>query len=608
MVFGLTLTAASGTTAFCLHLYQKDKLASILERELFETRRASAQLENLLDLVNVIALDKVPFSKDILFLAENPCSTAADQKIQTSKFFKRQFSDEGIQAFQWLESIAVQNACLQAPEWEKAHPGQPYLQILPAGPTLIVPYIGVLFKTPLGQMRLAAFSMDGFSSTAANTLFLLDSVGQILWASDGPDYAKEAMNDTLLDESTILKLINSQRGGNSSGVIDTPEASHDGLISYARLDQGWSLISLAYRPSELQPLEYAIEQALTLGAAFVFFCMLFGKNMASVITKPLAELKSSAERLGKGDFSYRFPISGDDEIYTVKAAFNSMTDRILNLLEVTRKKSELESELVLAQQVQKLLLPAQAIDAKNIQIFSAVKNATQCGGDWWGYLEVKREGMNPLFVLLVGDVAGHGTASALLTATARGGLSLLASWVDENPSVATDPMAILNHFNRAIFDSAKGTLGMTMFAAILDTQLGKIHCANAGHNLPYLIEPDASGKNFKIKPIGRPGVPLGYESTTEFKEMDSYNWAQGSQLFLYSDGLIDCYEGDANLFDRKNLVRSLKANAKAKGKDLLAKVLGDREKVAKDLPQADDITAIVCDAKVVAVSSGEVNA
>jgi serine phosphatase RsbU (regulator of sigma subunit) len=113
--------------------------------------------------------------------------------------------------------------------------------------------------------------------------------------------------------------------------------------------------------------------------------------------------------------------------------------------------------------------------------------------------------------------------------------------------------------------------------------------ANAGHNWPYILE---SGG--KIKPIGQDGSLLGREAEVEFPSIIEGEWKKGSQLFLYTDGLIDCYKGDENLYERRHLVRFLKKESKQKGGKLLEKLFDDRDQAIQGLKEADDVTVVVC--------------
>ena len=86
---------------------------------------------------------------------------------------------------------------------------------------------------------------------------------------------------------------------------------------------------------------------------------------------------------------------------------------------------------------------------------------------------------------------------------------------------------------------------------------------------------------------------LGKNLNEEFPAIETHPWNPGSQLFLYTDGLIDCYLGDRNLFERKHLVRLLKAAGGARGAQLLQRIMAERTKMIEGTPPEDDVTAVV---------------
>lgn len=621
MVLGLILTAAGGSSFFLVDLYRKDKLSGLFEGELTNTRGVASRIESLLTLADVIVPQKVVNSREIIFIADQPCAKTGPGALIVSKFHARLFNDLDIKPEDLVSAPDLVAACLSIygpkaasaemaattshgpaliPTASATSPAAPAgvdpasaehdgITILPDGPQLSAPYLRLLLHGPRSN-RLVFLSVDGFNTAAANTLFVTDRQGKLIWSADGEKFVKTALFDTGITEEDIKMAIIQARSTSQSNLEEKGRA---GLLSYARIGPEWVIFSLTYRPTAFQPIYYALFQSICLVLGFVFLCFFFGKNFSSLLTRPLLELKASAERIGRGDFGTRFLVKGMDEFSTVKEAFNTMIERIMALIEDTKAKANLESELELAQQVQALLMPKESVDTKDFHLSSFVRNASQCGGDWWGYMEGKNTRGNPALVVLIGDATSHGAASALVTAAARGALSMLTSWIESRPEMLDDPTQILKHFNRAIWDAARGSIGMTFFAAVIDPVIGEMRTANAGHNFPYLIMPQAAGAP-KIKAITQAGVPLGYNENVEYESFSTHEWQKGFQLLLYTDGLIEVMKDDQSVFDRRKLLKSLQKNGTSKGKGLLSRVLNEWEKDIQGIPQPDDVTVVLC--------------
>ncbi len=129
------------------------------------------------------------------------------------------------------------------------------------------------------------------------------------------------------------------------------------------------------------------------------------------VTGPVSRLKSVVQAVAEGDFSARVSIHTGDELEALGAAFNQM---IPQLAEQTR----LQESLALAREAQQRLLPEAAPSFPGLDIAGQTRYCEQTGGDYFDYLDGRPRGHAALGVV-VGDVAGHGVAAALLMTTAR---------------------------------------------------------------------------------------------------------------------------------------------------------------------------------------------
>ena len=82
-----------------------------------------------------------------------------------------------------------------------------------------------------------------------------------------------------------------------------------------------------------------------------------GVKLTRAITGAVHELYEGTRHVREGDFSYRIPVKGTDQIAELGGSFNTMTENLGRLIVVAKEKERLESELAIARDVQNQLFP-----------------------------------------------------------------------------------------------------------------------------------------------------------------------------------------------------------------------------------------------------------
>ena len=98
----------------------------------------------------------------------------------------------------------------------------------------------------------------------------------------------------------------------------------------------------------------------------------------------------------------------------------------------------------------------------------------------------------------------------------------------------------------------------------------------------------------QLKPVGKASSVLGERPDEPFDEIETFPWEENDQLFLYTDGLIDCLFDGKELFSRRSLVHLLTKHAHLKGDALIQEIIRTRRSMIGNIPQEDDVTAVVC--------------
>ena len=120
------------------------------------------------------------------------------------------------------------------------------------------------------------------------------------------------------------------------------------------------------------------------------------------------ELYEGTQHVKEGDFGYRVPVKGSDQLAELTSSFNTMTENLSRLIVVAKEKERLESELEIAREVQSNLFPKNAPSAKNLELRGLCQPARVVSGDYYDFMALQQT-----LGFAIGDVAGKGISAAL---------------------------------------------------------------------------------------------------------------------------------------------------------------------------------------------------
>ena len=217
------------------------------------------------------------------------------------------------------------------------------------------------------------------------------------------------------------------------------------------------------------------------------------------------------------------------------------------------RRAALAREVELAATVQKELLPGRAPQlVGDVSIVGSWFPATRCAGDFWGVypLDGKR------ILVAIGDVTGHGVASAMVTAAAAGACDVSARRAGPDFDLAKLMVALDATVRRV----GGGQLSMTAAAAIVDTAANTITYASCGHTIPYLCRPTPAGLEL-VALVARgnllgTGVPPG-------AKVQQRAIQAGDLVVWYTDGVIEAPGPNGEAFGDRRLQRLLRGISRA---------------------------------------------
>jgi serine phosphatase RsbU (regulator of sigma subunit) len=201
-------------------------------------------------------------------------------------------------------------------------------------------------------------------------------------------------------------------------------------------------------------------------------------------------------------------------------SYQELTWRLeATLRERDRLQAELNSEIALARDIQRSLLPREHDEAFP---FNGVNYpARQLSGDFYDYFALP----DGRIYFNLGDVSGKGINAALLMAKVSSLFRCLGKQID-------DPAELLTTINNELEETSIRGLFVTMVAGIYDTRDGSVRLVNAGH-MPALL----LGRDGKFAKLEAQGPPLGIvrDAVAPVKHFS----LAGRSLYLFSDGVTE---------------------------------------------------------------------
>ncbi|MBN2656697.1 MAG: fused response regulator/phosphatase [Spirochaetales bacterium] len=189
---------------------------------------------------------------------------------------------------------------------------------------------------------------------------------------------------------------------------------------------------------------------------------------------------------------------------------------------------KLNEELRWGGELQKLLLSRPFPVDKRIAFSICYSPVPQlyCSGDYYDVFSFDKD----RFMVLIGDVAGHGVKAAFVTFIIK---TLINEVVERNRDHSSfKPSELLFWLNKRICHELDQTQAMivTFCACLVDLKRRDVTVSNGGHVHPLVL------RDGSLFPIESNGTALGFDSELEF--FDSRESLEaGDRLLLFTDGL-----------------------------------------------------------------------
>jgi len=245
---------------------------------------------------------------------------------------------------------------------------------------------------------------------------------------------------------------------------------------------------------------------------------------------------------------------------------------ILKLQRASVEQERINSELRIASNIQKEMLPTKGYDnisRNDLDVACSLVPAKEVGGDLYDYFI-----RDDKLFFCIGDVSGKGVPSAIVMAVTHS-LFRMASSRENNPA------RIMQTINEVACQNNRSNMFVTMFVGVLDISTGLLTYCNAGHDAPIIVGKDSLKADAHL--------PVGVFDDFNY-HTQQYRLSPGEVLFLYTDGLTEAKNRQHQLFGLERVKEALRECTDLSPQQLLATMSANVNDYMRGTSQSDDLT------------------
>jgi len=245
--------------------------------------------------------------------------------------------------------------------------------------------------------------------------------------------------------------------------------------------------------------------------------------------------------------------------------------------ERTVQWQRVESDLAAARMVQRSIVPQKMPDIPGYTIAARSETCYEVGGDYLDLISLP----SGETIIVVGDVAGKGLASALVGMSFR---SAFRAMVNANLPV----LEIATRMNKLHFSEGSEARHRYVTAILirLDPVKNIMEVVNAGHNPAFLL--DAAGN---VTRVAASGTPVGLLPFSSYKSAQCPLDA-GARVLVYTDGMTEVFRGDEE-FGESRLLEFFVDCKEPTPEATLDVLFATLKNFSIGYDQSDDMTALV---------------
>lgn len=274
-----------------------------------------------------------------------------------------------------------------------------------------------------------------------------------------------------------------------------------------------------------------------LGSDFLLEVRDYYPWIVTILLTGFSETQELMKAVRAGIFSYILKPWEHD--YLVAELDKALESRRMRAAADARAKA-IDEELRWAGEMQRALMKPTLASSEGVEFRTSYRPMTglYCSGDYYDVI-----GMGPgRFLLLVGDVAGHGVKAAFVTGILKA--VIYPEYLQATGGKSFSPAAFLAWLNTRMNFELRKSSGMiiTFLAGLIDLQAGTFTYANAGQPHPFLL----GGGAPRELPVA--GSSLGFAPSVSYVDR-AENVRTGDVIVVFTDGLVEHRLPDGSSLD-----------------------------------------------------------
>ena len=299
---------------------------------------------------------------------------------------------------------------------------------------------------------------------------------------------------------------------------------------------------------------------------FIIVALAIGYQLSGTFLYPVKCLEDGVKAIKERNSEFRIESLQNDEFGGLAQSFNKMIGDL--------------KEMQLAKYIQESLLPQSLPKLNGYQLSFSNRMASAVGGD---YFDIKLLDEDNLCII-IGDVSGHGVASALIMAIAKAVLY-------HGFKQTRDLIPLFSYLNSVIntyFNKPPVKKMITLFATIINLSSGKSDFLDCGHNFPMKIS-----ENGQITELKMTGFPVGSQKKIRKKNTEEFVIEEGETIVFYTDGIIESTGKTIEQYGYDRFKDSLLKLAKEDSETIIKTLFNNYDKWEDGTEPDDDVTLIV---------------